>query len=190
MDDESIISTLKLFNEKASKLAGSNFLKRAASGQAVRFKEGLGWPIEVVEDGPDQENIDAFVLTFRFFIQNNELCSFANLAKAYESASISDVHRTAFQIVRENLNSQLDGRCVVVEAHGIDTKRKVMKIFIFGGLSHANKGLKHVYDKWINDDRLRPLILLEFVLILRTFWAAIDFVAGLNEEVLRSFQKK
>ncbi len=65
-----------------------------------------------------------------------------------------------------------------------------MKIFIFGGLSHANKGLKNIYDKWINDDRLRPLILLEFVLILRTVWAAIDFVAGLNEEVMRSFQKK
>lgn len=190
MDDENIISTLELFNEKASKLGDSNFLKRAASGQAVRFKGGLGWPIEVVGDGPDQENIDAFVLTFRFFIQNNELCSFANLAKVYESASISDVHRTAFQVVRQNLNNYLNGRCAVVEAHGIDTKRKVMEIFIFGGLSHAKKGLKRVYDKWINDDRLRPLIVLEFVLILRTVWVAIDFVAGLNEEVMRSFPKK
>ena len=188
MDDENIISTLNLFNEKATKLAGSNFLKRAALGQAIRFKGGLGWPIEIVGDGPDQENIDAFVLTFRFFIQNNEQCSFANLAKAYESASISGVHRTAFQTVRQNLNSYLDGHCAVVEAHGIDTKRKVMEIFIFGGLSHANKGMKDIYDKWINDDRLRPLILLEFVLVLRTVWAAIDFVAGLNDEVLRSFQ--
>jgi hypothetical protein len=190
MDDQDIISALELFSEKASKLAGSNFLKRTVLGQAIRFKGGLGWPIEVVGNGPDEENIDAFVLTFRFFIQNNELCSFANLAKVYESAIISDVHRAAFQIVRQNLNSYLDGPCAVVEAHGIDTKRKVMEIFIFGGLSHANKDLKRVYDKWISDDRLRPLILLEFVLILRTVWAAIDFVAGLNKEVVKSLQKE
>ena len=190
MHTEDIISALQLFNEKASKLADSSFLKRAASGQAVRFKGGLGWPIEVVGDGPDQENIDAFVLTFRFFIQNNEPCSFAKLAKAYESVSISEVHRTAFQRVRQNLNSYLDGGCAVVEAHGIATKRKVMDIFIYGGLSHANKDRKRVYDKWINNNRLRPLILLEFVGILQTVWAAIDFVAGLNKEVLESFQKK
>jgi len=64
-----------------------------------------------------------------------------------------------------------------------------MQIFIFGGLSHAHKNLKHMYDKWINDDRLRPLILLEFVLILRTVWAMIDFIAGLNDEVMKLFQK-
>jgi hypothetical protein len=64
-----------------------------------------------------------------------------------------------------------------------------MEIFIYGGLSHANKKLKRLYDKWVNNESLRPLILLEFVLILRNTWAAIDFVAGLNEEVLRSFQQ-
>ena len=190
MDNENIKSALELFNEKAAKLSNSSFLKRTVAGQTVRFKGGLGWPIEVVGSGPDQENIDAFVLTFRFFIQNNELCSFANLAKVYESSIISDVHRAAFQEVRQNLNTYLDSECVVVEAHGIDTKRKVMEIFIFGGLSHANKSLKCYYDKWINDDRIRPLILLEFVLIIRTIWAAIDFVAGLNEEVLKSLPKK
>jgi len=188
MDNENIISALELFNEKASKLGGSNFLKKAALGQIVRLKPSLEFPIEVVGDGPDQENIDAFVLTFRFFIQNNEASSFANLSKIYESASILDHHRTAFQMVRRDLNNYLDGPCAVVEAHGIDTKRKVMEIFIFGGLSHAHKDRKHMYDKWINDDRLRPLILLEFVLILRTVWAMIDFVAGLNNEVIKLFQ--
>ena len=188
MSNEDIISSLKLFNEKASKLGSSNFLKKAASGQIVRLKAGPGFPIEVVGDSPDQENIDAFVLTFRFFIQNNEACSFGNLSKVYESESISDHHRAAFQMVRKDLNNYLDGPCAVVEAHGVNTKRKVMEIFIFGGLSHARKDLKYVYDKWINDERLRPLILLEFVLILRTVWAAIDFVASLNDEVMKLYQ--
>jgi hypothetical protein len=92
-------------------------------------------------------------------------------------------------MARQDLNNYLDGPCAVVEAHGVDTKRKVMEIFIYGGLSHANKKLKRLYDKWVNNESLRPLILLEFVLILRNTWAAIDFVAGLNEEVLRSFQQ-
>jgi hypothetical protein len=49
----------------------------------------------------------------------------------------------------------------VVEAHGIDTKRKVMEIFIFGSLSHENKSLKYFHDKWIKDDGISLLILLE-----------------------------
>jgi len=105
-----------LFNEKAAKLGGSIFLKKAASGQMVRLKPSLKFPIEVVWDGPDQENIDAFVLTFRFFIQNNEASSFANLSKIYESTSISNHHRAAFQMVRRDLNNYLDGPCAVVEA--------------------------------------------------------------------------
>jgi hypothetical protein len=189
MNDETIINSLKLFNEKAVKLGSSDFLKKAASGQMIRLKPSLKFPIEVVGDGPNQENIDAFVLTFRFFIQDNEASSFANLSKIYEATKISKEHRAAFQMARRDLNNYLDGPCAVVEAHGVDTKRKIMEIFIYGGLSHANKKLKHMYDKWVNNDSLQPLILLEFVLILRNTWAAIDFVAGLNAEVLRSFQQ-
>jgi hypothetical protein len=64
-----------------------------------------------------------------------------------------------------------------------------MKIFIYGGLSHANEKLKQMYDKWAKNDSIRPLILLEFVLILRNTWAAIDFVRSLNEEVLKSLEQ-
>jgi hypothetical protein len=70
MNDETIIDALKLFNEKAVKLGGSDFLKKAVSGQMIRLKQSLKFPIEVVGDGPNQESIDAFVLTFRFFIQD------------------------------------------------------------------------------------------------------------------------
>ena len=189
MNDEAIKLTLRLFNEKAAKLGGSNFLKKAASGQLVRLKPSLKFPIEVVGNGPNQENIDAFVLTFRFFIQDNEASSFANLSKVYDSPRISDEHRDAFQVVRRDLNNYLDSPCAVVEAHGVNTKRKVMNIFIYGGLSHANGKLKQMYDKWVNDDSVHSLILLEFVLILRNTWAAIDFACGLNEEVLKSLEQ-
>jgi len=186
MTNEKIIKSLMLFNEKASKLRGFSFLQKVASGQIVHFKGGDGFPIEVIGDGPDQESIDAFVLTYRFFIQNNESCSFANLSKVYEATIIPESHRAAFNMVRKDLNNYLDGPCAVVEAHGVNTKRMVMEIFIFGGLSHANKDKKCIYDKWINDERIRPLISLEFVLILRNVWSAIDYVAGLNDEVTRS----
>jgi len=189
MNDKAIKHSLRLFNEKAAKLGGSNFLQKAASGQLVRLKPSLKFPIEVVGNGPNQENIDSFVLTFRFFILDNEVSSFANLSKVYDSPRISDEHRDAFQMVRRDLNNYLNSPCTVVEAHGVNTKRKVMNIFIYGGLSHANEKLKQMYDKWVNDDSVHPLILLEFVLILRNTWATIDFVRGLNEEVLKSLEQ-
>ena len=35
-------------------------------------------------EGPDEEAIDAFLFTFRFFVQNNEPTSFANLEKLFQ----------------------------------------------------------------------------------------------------------
>ena len=70
---------LELFIEKADRLASSGYLD---SIKKLNFK--WQWEIEEGEKitifGPDETQIQAFILTFRYFIQHNENCSFLWLA--------------------------------------------------------------------------------------------------------------
>ena len=84
MDTASIVAALDLFNEKARKLEGLSFTRILASqktGVTLSWKEGD--PVTIERSGPDDEAIDAFVLTLRFFIQDNESTSLRNLANLY-----------------------------------------------------------------------------------------------------------
>ena len=62
---------LQLFVEKANKLKSLSF---AESVRELKFKwswtRGESARFEII--GPNREQIDAFILTFRFFIQDNE----------------------------------------------------------------------------------------------------------------------
>jgi hypothetical protein len=78
MDNQrKIIDGLNLFNEKAERLDKLSFVKTmfetktgvSLSGEA---KEDGTFEINSERSGPDEEAVDAFVLTFRFFIQDNE----------------------------------------------------------------------------------------------------------------------
>lgn len=81
---------LRLFNEKAERLFSSRFWKtfiREGTGISMRFFRNH--TITVTRRGPDQDEIESFILTLRFFIQDNEISSFRNLAMAYETLPIS-----------------------------------------------------------------------------------------------------
>lgn len=67
MDLKSVIDTLLQFNEKADKLEGLSFTKSLQSS-GVTISGKLGKPVQAQRQGPDDESIDAFVLTMRFFV--------------------------------------------------------------------------------------------------------------------------
>jgi len=65
--------SLRFFNKKADKLLGLSFTK-SVFGESTRLEISMedGGPLKVCRWGPGDEATDAFVLTFRFFIQDNE----------------------------------------------------------------------------------------------------------------------
>ena len=70
-----LVTILELFNEKADKLLRSHFLKSALTELRISYSMETTPNGEVYKTeyhGPDSEATDAFVLTFRYFIQNNE----------------------------------------------------------------------------------------------------------------------
>lgn len=86
---------LELFNLKADKLNSLSFAKTvqdAKSGWTISSKRGEDGLFRVTSErrGPDSESIDAFVLTLRMFLQNNDSCSIGNLQACYSNALLPD----------------------------------------------------------------------------------------------------
>ena len=72
MDVKSAADTLLLFNDKTDKLENLSFTKELGNS-GVTISGKLGQSVQAQRHGPDDESIDAFVLTMRFFVQDNEI---------------------------------------------------------------------------------------------------------------------
>ena len=93
MKNSEIIKSLLLFNEKADKLERLSFIEtifKYDSGASITINKRDDGLYDLIQErrGPLEEAIDAFVLTMRFFIQDNEPISFRNLTKLYDCGLI------------------------------------------------------------------------------------------------------
>jgi hypothetical protein len=171
-------NALKLFVEKADKLLSGGYVRylqehggtslgyhftKEVEGEEI--KEGGSFTIEYKH--PDNDAIEAFVLTFRFFIQQNERISFKSLAdNALNDPGLSQEWKDEFVKVRDSLNAYLDSNTFITErvvgvvkdrdtgedrhideSHVI-THRELMETFVYGGLAHANEEKMRVYKRW------------------------------------------
>ena len=148
MKDSEIVNSLKLFNEKAEKLERLSFIEiiskynRGFSIKIDKREDGL-YDLIQERSGPLEEAIDAFVLTIRFFIQDNEVTSFRNITRLYECAPVDKKIKNDFIKIRTQLNEYLDSNSGMAITVNEDTlnHRKILDIIIYGGLSHANPEL-------------------------------------------------
>ena len=107
------ISALELFNEKVHKLANSSFV-RDMQGDDVGVKnsgkrtENGSFEVISKRNGPSSESIDVFALTLRFFVQNNERSSLANVAALYENFEFHEDLLGRFNSARVAVNSLLN----------------------------------------------------------------------------------
>ena len=169
MKDSEIVNSLKLFNEKAEKLERLSFIETISkynSGFSVKINKRENGLYDLIQErrGPLEEAIDAFVLTIRFFIQDNEVTSFRNLARLYECAPVDKKIKNDFIKIRAKLNEYLDSNSGVAITVNEETlnHRKILDIVIYGGLSHAHPEKKGKYDFWAKTP-LKAMIDNEFV---------------------------
>jgi hypothetical protein len=187
MRKEDAITSLNLFIEKADRLAVSNFVKNTIGGSGVNLTWSVGKPATVTRAGPDRENIDAFVLTFRFFIQDNERISLHKFSDVFHSPFVQPDETADFDSVRTQINAFLDS-ATMFDLGGRISRREMMDVFIYGGLSHANPQKKARYDGWMADSLLAPFMQNEFVVILFEVLNAIVYIKNRSDIVLRRIQ--
>jgi hypothetical protein len=191
MNNNQLKAALEFYNEKAEKLLNLSFTesvskrKTRLSISATRNSDGI--LVSTSErKGPPSESIDAFVLTFRFFIQNNEKCSIGKMAELYSSSNIEMNFKEEFLEIRTLTNDFLD---TVPDLHiAIDdrlmTRREIVEMVIYGDLSHANDKKRAIHQSWTRSEISRDILNYAFVFILSRLTLPIRALRDLNLRVL------
>ena len=186
LDDQ--LSALKLFNEKVEELLALSFVKAVTlpntgfSLSGKRQEDGK-FTIHSEVRGPSVEAIKAFVLTFRFFIQDNETISLRKIANLYEATNIDPIQKAYFDSTRDNINNMLDSsNCMNLTYNGLTpTNREVMIVFIYGGLAHANPEKYQQYKEWMNFPPAAVVLQTCFTMILGHILGKLANIAEINK---------
>jgi hypothetical protein len=185
---------LKLFNEKTEKLLTSRFVRYLIEQKPISFKYDFqkGKGIEITKEMQDEDNIDAIVLTVRFFIQDNEDCSFHNVAEAYEKLPLSQELKNEYRNARMKLNDFLDsvGQIAITIKEEEITNRRILDIFVYGDLAHKNNPIKRkVFEEWMKDEVAMEFLKYRFCLILMTIWEVIQDVRAINIRAIEELSR-
>ena len=176
---------LKLFNEKAALLRDSVFTQQSSHSDAgLTVSMGVDIPVTFTRIGPDDAAIREFVMTFRFFIQNNERCSIHKIATMYESLPVTDVQKDHIRDCREKVNEFLDRASYITLGTTPLTHRRIMDVFVYGNIAHSNTEKENVLESWRAVPGLYTTLYNEFVYVIGEVLRAIGFMFQINAEVL------
>ncbi len=174
--------------EKAQKLRDFRFdehVKGVGINMRAEREENGEW---VIDFGiPDVKEQDAFLFTFRMFIQQNESISFPNIHGLLRDNNLSQELREGIKSVRrayfDYLNSHSDYTVELFEGH--PTRGQMLETVLYGGLAHGNDAdTVQRFKDWSRDDIRANLLMQEFTAILLQILVFIKFIADLSEKEL------
>ena len=124
-------------------------------------------------DSPDDEAIDAFVLTLRFFIQDNEPTSLRNTSKLYASLPINPSHVARFG-GRRAPNALLDSPAFIsINGESLSCRRLVIRLSTVVVLMRI-RGIEN-YRLWMNDEVvMMPYLLVAFCIVAMNFAGVVS----------------
>ncbi len=176
---------LRLFNRKAELLSQRSFFGHMVANGArvgVKWERGGGWDSSFA--GPDDEAIEASVLTIRQFIQNNDPISIRNVAEAYLDASVDQEIIDEFQEVRGWLNEYLERESNLSISEGSQlTNREILEMFVYGGLGHSSEPHYSRYQG-VMSSPFADLAKVMFVDVLSKFMGGVNMLGTVNLRVL------
>lgn len=139
-------------------------VKNAELLKSYTFKENIktirmvwNWhqdkPDEVIIEGPNREQVSAFLLTFRQFIQKKDRCSFKYLAdNICDDPGVSEEWKKEFTKLRKSLNEFLDAHPSFMPVQFADepmvSRHEILKTYISGMYAHEDEGKRAVLEKW------------------------------------------
>ena len=172
------LSVLELFIDKTYKLENSGFVNKIRQEFTLDINIDLSRSdvSEVRSIRPNQENIDAFILTFRFFIQDNEAISIRNLQKFFDSNFVTNEEKNKFNAIRKSLNDFLSKSSNLIFKEENISNSLLMDTFIYGGLSHATKKKKEKFDLWMSRNDAQEFFWHKFAIIIFTVLQAIQSI--------------
>lgn len=148
-DISAALKTLDYFDAKVERLSELRFTKFVTTASLVTPPLDED-PFEYLRrETPDDESIDAFVLTMRLFVQNNEPISIRNIDALLQTLPISDELKAHSAEARADLNAVLDSYTPLRVKGEHLTYRRVFDVYFYGWLAHGgNEAKREEYMAW------------------------------------------
>jgi len=179
--------TLMLLVEKANRLKSFKFdehVKQVGLGFKGTRNDNDEW---VIEFGlPDDEKIDSFILTFRFFYQDGESISFNSLKRFLNDPELSSEWKNGVSKARRAYFDFLKGSSeyTVELFEGHPTRREILDTVLYGQSAHANPEMIKRLRGWAVDDIRANLLKQEFTGMLVQILGLIKYIGELSEREL------
>lgn len=179
---------LQIFIESVDELIDSEFLsqvKTQSISTQLNWSQNGGLLSE--RTGPKRDAVKAFLLTLRFFRQNNEPTSLCNMEERIEGLNLNAELKERFRTSRHNFNSYLDKRPSINFSPeiGADTNRKILDTFLYGIFAHANPKHRRQAKQWEGAPYYED-IRAQFDLILIEFLKALAAMANVCRDCLKA----
>ena len=144
-----MLAKLKLFNEKADRLVRSRYVE-AATAPNVEFTVSItkSSPPIASSTRPDEEAVDSFALTLRFFLQPRDGISIGQMFDIYESLPLTDEQRDGLQRSKRNVLAYLDGSSPYQQDDRTLTNRELVEVYLYGHLAHLNADKRITYMRF------------------------------------------
>jgi len=181
------IKKLKTFNDKANKLINSSFYKECPKiSLDLTFNKIANTEKFYLEHGVklvNQEFVDAFVLTFRMFIQKNDPIALDNFVDFFNGLPVDNTYKITLGNIKSAIDKYLNENALTFLSEPI-TNRELMDINIYGDLSHINAKKREKLSKWVSDELDKDVNQFRFQQILSACCDDIADIKRLNQEVL------
>lgn len=197
------LDVLREFNRRVDRLENTKFWRRYESltprvivkMKDVTFKSTgtarfsvLGQIDAWIEEF-DQDETEAFILTFRLFTQDNDRISLRNLSAIYASDWMQGGNAPeCFEDARKSLNDHLDSAAAIMFGENMISVRSIVEIVIYGGLAHTNAEKTAIFQSW-KSSGIMGFIWAEFFAYVRSGVETLQYLRGLNTGVLETIDR-
>jgi hypothetical protein len=192
------------FNEKVARLERTRFYKRYKDelpGVVMQF-DRLDSVTSTPGDSPasmhlqvqgyvrialeqfDQDEIDAFMLTYRMLTQDNDRYSVRNLAKLYEQPWVDEEVRRRLAEARDEIRVLMESDSKVDFGQGWLQTREIVDVVTYGELAHSNSEKEQLFKEWTSNPSQAAMIWVEYMGTLRILMRYFLYIRDLNSVVL------
>jgi hypothetical protein len=185
------LRTLQQFNERASRLERSRFLKWLLSGVRRPQHKRLARGDWLAYSGLRADDLDAFCFNLRLLIQDKDGISLACVGKLYDAASEDyETAKTLVRVEREKLKRFLDERSPIQFDSRHITNQQFFNTVFYGGLAHSDRRYETQFKRLTSGWGMASSItFFHFSNVLLHLRNCIVRVAAINRVVLVHEQK-
>jgi hypothetical protein len=186
-------TSLTLFNERVERLERTALAKRMATPNYKMDYERMMNREFVSADGVTEDDVDAFVLSLRLLIQDNDGYSIRCLADdIYSDESVPTNLRSRFNAARERWKQHCAQKSAF-KLSGQDSNLEnghTFDVILYGGLAHTNRDKVNDFHMLAKRGAFSSLVFASFLHMLNLLLSVVREIRDVNNELLRIWGKE